>query len=47
MNWTDLIAHSNLTPDKSATGLYMLCLGRKEIAVDYDEAPTAVMVGMI
>lgn len=37
--WTDLIARSNLTPDKSATGLYMLCLGRKEIAVDYDEAP--------
>ncbi|RKZ70631.1 MAG: hypothetical protein DRQ44_00135 [Gammaproteobacteria bacterium] len=39
MKWTDLIARSGLTSDKNITGLYMLCLGREIIPVDYDEAP--------
>jgi len=39
MQWEDLIARSGFTSDKTISGLYMLCLGREIIPVDYDEAP--------
>lgn len=39
MKWSDLIARSGLTSDKAVSGLFMLCLGREIIPVDYDEAP--------
>jgi len=38
VKWSDLLARSNLSLDDDLSGLYMLCLGRETIPVDYNES---------
>lgn len=37
VKWSDLLARSNLVSDNNLSGLFMLCLGRDTIPVNYDE----------
>lgn len=37
VKWLDLLAHSKMSTDEDLAGLFMLCLGREIIPVNYDE----------